>query len=100
MFAICAYPEMLGGPRGLSPRDVAASQRARACFAESAAERDGPDVIAGGSDLPSGHWHYRALQSGPAARLAEIFLRNTIPAPVRNQVNDILYIRAKISACA
>ena len=67
LFVIYSYPEILDCSRDLSPPDIAASnQCAQAYFVESAAERNGLDVIVRDFDLPNGYPYYRTLQFGPA----------------------------------
>ena len=68
LFVIYSYPEILDCSRDLSPPDIAASnQCAQAYFVESAAERNGLDVVVKDFELPNGYPYYRTLQFSPAA---------------------------------
>ena len=68
LFVIYSYPEILDCSRDLSPPDIAASnQCAQAYFVESAAERNGLDVIVKDFDLPNGYPYYRTLQFSSGA---------------------------------
>ena len=66
LFVIYAYPELLDCSVDLAPSDIQRSnQCAQAYFVESAAERNGLDVVVRDFDLPNGDPYFRALQFAP-----------------------------------
>lgn len=63
LFVIYTYPETLDCAGDLLPSDISHSnQCAQAYFVESAAERNGLDVVVKDFDLPNGVPYYRTLQ--------------------------------------
>lgn len=66
LFVVYAYPELLDCSEDLEPSDIQRSnQCAQAFFVESAAERNGLDVIVRDFDLPNGDPYFRTLQFAP-----------------------------------
>ena len=63
LFVMYSYPELSDCQGEVPPQaDMVRSQCAQAYFVESAAERNGLDVIVRDFDLPSGFPYYRTFQ--------------------------------------